>query len=338
MCAYPHLLVSRLFYEACRDLGSQLTSRNVHVEACRPRVVYVTTPSLPGLIGAAQCSDSLIRPSSGPHTPASVSPAPEPGLSGKVNRMILRNQIATALALSAAAFGVAACGDDDRGSEKAGQGLPQGGEKVELDPADFTTQIDNPYWPMAPGSRWVYRETDSEGTRQRVVVTVTRKTKMIANGIEARVVRDVVTEGGAPVEVTDDWYAQDGDGNIWYLGEDTTEYENGKPKTTAGSFEAGVDGAEAGIIMPADPAPGTTYRQEYYAGEAEDTGEIISGGEQAEVPFGHFEDVLMTKDLNPLEPKILEFKFYARDVGPVLAISVSGGSDREELLSFSPGK
>ena len=119
---------------------------------------------------------------------------------------------------------------------------------------------------------------------QRVVVTVTDRTKQIANGVEARVVHDVVTEDGEPVEVTDDWYAQDSDGNIWYLGEDTAEYENGKVVSTAGSFEAGVDGAQPGIALPADPEAGTTYRQEYYAGEAEDEGEIVSLDEQAEVP------------------------------------------------------
>jgi hypothetical protein len=232
---------------------------------------------------------------------------------------------------------VAACGGDDDSAEPS-TSLPQGSEQVDLDPAEFSTQIDNPWWPMEPGSRWVYRETDTEGTMQRVEVTVTDRTKMIANGVEARVVHDVVTEDGEPVEITDDWYAQDSEGNVWYMGEATTEYENGKPVSTAGSFEAGVDGAQPGIIMPADPEPGMTYRQEYYAGEAEDEGEIVSIDEQAQVPFGHFTDVLMTKDTNPLEPKVLEFKFYARDVGPVLAVSVSGGSDREELLSYSRGR
>ena len=138
---------------------------------------------------------------------------------------------------------------------------------MDLNPADFTTRIDNPYWPMAPGSRWVYRETDTEGTKQRVVVTVTPGTKRIANGVEARVVHDVVTEDGQLVEVTDDWYAQDTDGNVWYLGEDTAEYENGKVTTTAGSFEAGVDGAQAGVIVPADPEVGLAYRQEYAGAE-----------------------------------------------------------------------
>ena len=238
--------------------------------------------------------------------------------------------------VAVAALGAVA---EARTSANASQ-LPKGSEPVHLDPADFTTRIDNPYWPMKPGSRWIYRETDGEGTTQRVVVTVTPKTKRIANGITARVIHDLVTERGKPVEVTDDWYAQDRAGNIWYLGEFTTEYKNGKPTTTAGSFEAGVDGAQPGVIMPAKPRAGMRYRQEYYKGQAEDKAQILSLKEQVEVPFGYFGPgrVLMTKDLNPLEPKILEYKFYARGVGPVLAVGVSGGSDREELVSFRRGK
>ena len=238
---------------------------------------------------------------------------------------------AAVLALGAAAGGAAL------GAQRGGT-LPKGSETVQLDPADFTTKIDNPYWPMRVGSRWVYRETDSEGTRQRVVVTVTDRTKLIANGVTARVVRDVVTEGGEPVEITDDWYAQDRAGNIWYLGEATTDYENGKPVSTEGSFEAGVDGAQAGVVMPARPRPGLRYRQEYYRGHAEDKASIVSLREQAEVPAGHYRRVLMTRDVNPLQPKVLEFKFYARGVGPVLAVSVSGGSDREELIRFKRGR
>jgi hypothetical protein len=228
--------------------------------------------------------------------------------------------------------------DADRAQSGTGSGsqadLPQGSKPVKLDPADFTTRIDNPYWPMAPGDKWVYRETDS-GTEQRVEVTVTNQTKQIANGIEARVVHDVVTEDGQLVEVTDDWYAQDKAGNVWYLGEDTAEYENGKVTTRSGSFEAGVDGAQAGVIMPADPKDGMAYRQEYYKGEAEDKAEVLSTDEQVEVPFGYFQGALMTKDLVPLEPKVSEYKLYARDVGPVLTVKTSGGSGREELISFS---
>jgi hypothetical protein len=241
--------------------------------------------------------------------------------------------VALAAALAAAACG----GDDDSGT--AGSDLPQGSEPVDLNPDDFTTEIDNPYWPLKVGSRWVYSETDAEGANQRVVVTVTDKTKRIANGIEARVVRDVVTDldTGEATEITDDWYAQDQEGNIWYMGEATAEYENGKLVTRAGSFEAGVDGAQPGIIMPADPQVGQAYRQEYYKGEAEDEGAVLSLDAQAEVPAGHYPDALMTQDTNPLEPKVFELKFYAKGVGPVLAVSVSGGTDREELLKYTEG-
>jgi hypothetical protein len=247
----------------------------------------------------------------------------------------------TATVLIAAAM--AACGDDrdepqdqTAAPQESTSDLPQGAEHVELDPAEFTTEIDNPYWPMAVGSRWVYRETEGDSV-QKVVVTVTDRTRMIANGIEARVVRDVVSEDGAPVEVTDDWYAQDSEGNVWYLGEDTAEYEHGEVVTRAGSFEAGVNGAEPGIIMPADPEPGLAYRQEYLKGEAEDRARVVSVTESAEVPYGSFDSVLMTADENPLEPKILEHKFYARDVGPVMALQVSGGASREELISYEAG-
>jgi hypothetical protein len=247
--------------------------------------------------------------------------------------MNTKKRTSVALSILAAALAVAAAGVGGAQANQAA--LPQGSEPVDLDPADFTTRINHPYWPMKPGSRWVYRETDPDGTKQRVVVTVTTRTKKIANGITARVVRDTVTEDGELVEDTVDWYAQDRAGNVWYLGELTKEYENGKFKSTEGSWEAGVDGAQPGILIPANLKEGLTYRQEYYAGEAEDKGEIFSLDEQAEVPAGHFKDVVMTKDLNPLQPKVLEYKFYARGVGPVLAIGVSGGSDREELVSFS---
>ncbi len=240
----------------------------------------------------------------------------------------------------ACALALGACGGGEpRAAADPGGGLPQNAEHVELDPAEFTTEIDNPYWPMSPGSRWVYRETDTSGGRQKVVVEVTDETTMIANGVEARVVRDTVTENGEPVEITDDWYAQDDVGNVWYLGEHTGEYRNGEVTTRAGSFEAGVDGAEAGIAMPANPVAGMEYRQEYLEGEAEDEAAVITVGEErVEVPYGYFdEDVLMTRDLVPLEPRVQEFKLYAPGVGLLLAVHTDGDGGREELVSFDPG-
>jgi hypothetical protein len=191
----------------------------------------------------------------------------------------------------------------------------------------YSTHIDNPYWPMKPGTRWVYREG-----AQRVVVRVTHHTKLVAAGIRGRVVRDTVTEDGELVEDTFDWYAQDRKGNVWYLGERTTEYEDGKPVSTEGSFEDGVDGARRGIVMLAKPRIGREYAQERAPGVAEDRARVLSRDEQVEVPAGHFRRVLMTRDWNPLEPKVNEYKFYAKGVGVVLALTVSGGGDREELL------
>jgi hypothetical protein len=251
--------------------------------------------------------------------------------------MDLKKPIAAIIAVPVAALAAAASGGGAGAAASADCPLPRGTENIRLDPQNFTTRIDNPWWPMRPGARWTYRETDPGGTKLRVVVTVTKRTKRIANGVAARVVHDVVTEDGAPVEVTDDWYAQDRCGNVWYLGEATEEYENGKVVSTEGSFEAGVDGAQPGVIMPAQPRRGLAYRQEYYKGHAEDRAAIVSLREQAEVPYGHFKagQVLMTRDLNPLQPKILELKFYARGIGPVLAVGISGGADREELIRYS---
>ncbi|HKO75353.1 MAG TPA: hypothetical protein VJU01_08570 [Gaiellaceae bacterium] len=260
----------------------------------------------------------------------------------------MRKRTMAAVAAIAIGTAVSACGGSGSsgGTQAAGggtstapatAGLPVDGKPFPIDPSEFTTEIDNPYWPMKPGSQWVFRETDAEGTVSRVVVTVLDKTKMIANGVEARVVHDQVTEGDQVVEDTYDWYAQDADGNLWYLGEDTTEYENGRPKTKEGSWEAGVDGALPGIIMPADPRVGMTYREEYYKGHAEDGASIISTDALAKVPYGRLEHGVQTRNFSGIEPDVIEEKIYAEGVGVVLEITVSGGSDRDELLSYHEG-
>jgi hypothetical protein len=225
---------------------------------------------------------------------------------------------------------VACGGGDSSGS------LPQGGEPVELRGEDFVEVIDNPYWPMAPGSRWVFTQTDFEGNRERIEITVTNRKKLV-QGIEATVVHDVVTSDGELVEDTFDWYAQDKDGNLWYLGEDTTEFENGKAVSKAGSWEAGVKGAQAGVFLPGNPEVGASFRQEYLEGEAEDQTKILSLDEQIAGPTGSYKGVVMTKDWTPLQPEILEHKFYAKGVGPVLVIGVSGGRFWEELVRFTKG-
>ena len=227
-----------------------------------------------------------------------------------------------------------ACGGSSDGSSGTNT-FPQSSEPANLNPADFTTQIDNPYFPLPVGAQWLIRVTNQQGEVQHEVITVTDKTKQIADGVTARVVRDVVREEGKLAEETDDWYAQDKDGNVWYFGEDTADISPNGKRDTSGSFEAGVNGADAGIAMLAHPNAGMSYREEYYKGHAEDRSRVLALGQQAEVPFGHFTNVLLTEDYSPVEPDVLELKFYAQGIGQVLAQTVSGGSEREELISFT---
>jgi hypothetical protein len=165
------------------------------------------------------------------------------------------------------------------------------------------------------------------------VVSVTNQTREIM-GVTATVVRDQVFVAGELVEDTLDWFAQDRSGNVWYFGEDTAEYEEEKVVTRKGSWEAGVDGAQPGIVMLGDPRVGDTYRQEFYEGEAEDLGRVIELDESVSVPYDSFSDVLVTEDWTPLEPKVLENKFYARGVGPVLERKVEGGEEVLRLVAL----
>jgi hypothetical protein len=232
---------------------------------------------------------------------------------------------------------LAACSDADAknsNSSAPADALPKGSEAVDLNPADFTIDITNPYWPMTPGRRWTYSERELDGTEAIAVLTVTDQTKVVANGITARIVRDTLTSDGQIIEDTIDYFAQDSAGNLWYLGEDTAEFVDGKLDTRHGSFEAGVDGALPGIAVPAHPVPGLAYRQEYLKGEAEDNGEVLSIEEMAEVPAGSYRDALLTKDTTPLQPDSLEYKLYAKGVGPVLVLRASGGATRTELIKI----
>jgi len=196
----------------------------------------------------------------------------------------------------------------------------------QFDPADFVEGIDNPYLPWTPGTTLIY-----EGGDERVEVTVTDETREIM-GIAATVVHDRVFVDGELMEDTYDWYAQDAAGNVWYLGEETEEYENGEVVSTEGSWEAGVDGAQPGIAMLAQPEVGETYRQEFYEGEAEDVAKVFARGESVTVPAGSYDEVLVTEDWTPLDPDIIEHKFYAVGVGVVREELVEGGDEVLELI------
>ncbi|MBM3215179.1 hypothetical protein FJZ36_09730 [Candidatus Poribacteria bacterium] len=199
--------------------------------------------------------------------------------------------------------------------------------------ADFASGVENPYFPLRVGTIWVY-EGDTDDGREKVQVEVTDQTRDIL-GVACIVVRDRVWIDGELEEDTLDWYAVDNDGNIWYFGEDSKEMRGGKVVGTGGSWEAGVGGAKPGIVMKAQPHVGDAYRQEYLKGEAEDMAEVLSLSASATVKFGSYKDTLQTKEWTPLEPDVVEHKFYAKGVGLVLETVEKGGEGRVELISVT---
>jgi hypothetical protein len=173
-------------------------------------------------------------------------------------------------------------------------------------------------------------------TPQRDDEVVTHQTKRIL-GITCTVVRDTVSEHGVAVERTFDWYAQDRQGNVWYMGELSLERQHGRFAKASDSWQSGVDGAQPGIIMPADPRPGDVYRQEYYPpGEALDEARVLDLHGAVRVPFGAFRNVLVTSERSPLEPQT-EQKFYAPGVGEVAERVVKGHHEEFQLAGITHG-
>jgi hypothetical protein len=249
--------------------------------------------------------------------------------------MVTGKGLLALIGLTMALVLVSGCGS----SSSAGGGAKQTSGKAyapSIEPAGFTTEIDNEYFPLEPGTTFVYEGKTEDATEGDTVrVTSHRRNVM---GVECVVVEDRVIEDGELTEKTYDWYAQDEQGNVWYFGEDSREYENGKVKSTEGSWEAGKDGAEPGIIMPSDPKTGETYRQEYYKGEAEDMAKALKLDGSVEVPYGSFDNVLVTDEWTPLEPNIAEHKYYAPGVGNVLEVAVEGPKERLELVDVKYGQ
>ena len=205
-----------------------------------------------------------------------------------------------------------------------------------IDPDNFVEEVDNKYFPLKPGTTFVYEGKDEEAV-ERIEVTVTNDTKRVM-GVDCVVLRYRVWIDGKLVEDTFDWHAQDKDGTGWYFGENSREIENGKVVSTEGSWEAGVDGAEPGILIKADPKVGVTYRQEYYPGEAMDRGKVLSLDEKATVPYGSFDHLLMTKDWNPLEPTAgVAHKYYAPGIGKIQEVYVEGPAEKVELIDVEKG-
>jgi hypothetical protein len=190
----------------------------------------------------------------------------------------------------------------------------------DVDPANFVRTIDKPWYPLHPGTTYVFTGV-SDGKRTRDVVTVTRQTKTI-QGVHCVVVKDNVYEDGKLSEATDDWFAQDKQGTVWYFGEATSTVNNaGKITSTKGSWESGVDGAAAGIVMPAHPKVGQSFRQEYYKGKAEDHFAIESMSTRVNTPYVSSRRAMRTREWSPLEPGTIEKKIYVRGVGLVADLS-----------------
>jgi hypothetical protein len=210
-------------------------------------------------------------------------------------------------------IGLAACDDGDGDDLSTIDGIflpdPQG--------VTFVDAVDNPWFPLPAGAKWTYHADTPDGFEVNTV-EVLEETRDV-NGVTATVVYDLVYLGDELIEETWDWYAQDSDGNVWYLGEDTCEYEGGECVSTEGAWEWGVDGALPGVVMWADPVvDGQPYFQEFYEGEAEDVGEVLGVGESVEVPAGSFTDCVRTADTNRLEPDVVEQKLFCAGIGNVL--------------------
>lgn len=192
----------------------------------------------------------------------------------------------------------------------------------EIDPANFTTNIDNPYYPLKPGTTFVYEAHVADGLIQNAVA-VTHKTRTIL-GVTCVEVHDTVKLNGELIEDTLDWFAQDREGNVWYFGEDVEDLTAGRVTTLAGSWIAGVDGAEPGIAMEGHPKVGDAYRMELLLNEAEDFARVLSLDKKVKVPYGTFDDCLETTESSGVEPDIREYKFYAPGVGLVYINDVTG--------------
>jgi hypothetical protein len=201
-----------------------------------------------------------------------------------------------------------------------------------INPRNYVATVDNPYFPLKPGTAFHFKGISGQ-TPQTDDMVVTRQTKRIL-GITCTVVRDTVSESGAPHERTFDWYAQDKRGNVWYMGEDSLERKDGRYVRASDSWKAGVNGGKPGIIMPANPKSGEVYRQEYYRpGGALDQARVL-GHTSVKVPLGAFKRSLVTLEWSPVEPQ-LEKKYYVAGIGEVRERLVQGGQEQFELVSVT---
>jgi hypothetical protein len=213
-----------------------------------------------------------------------------------------------------------------------------GDYSVDLGPEDFVEGVDNPYFPLAPGTRYVYEARLDDGGTERIEIEILAETRDVM-GVAATVFHDQVFVDDQLVEDTHDWFAQDTKGNVWYLGEAVDNYQDGELVNHEGAWEWGVDGALPGVIMWADPAAhlDEAYYQEYYPGQAEDMGQVVSLDESVTVPAGSYEDVLQTYEFSPLEAGGEAHKFYAPGIGTIKEVELGSGEEVVLIEYVPPG-
>ena len=231
-----------------------------------------------------------------------------------------------AVLLGAVLLALSGCASDEKRSD----------EKRSAPTKPFVEHVDNPWFPLVPGTTYVYRGM-KDGEPSREVLRVTNRTKLI-QGVRCTVIDDRLYLSGRLEERTTDWYAQDSRGNVWYFGEETAELDKrGRVKSREGSWRAGVDGAKAGIYMPAEPKVGETFRQEFYEGHAEDHFRVEDLAASVSVPYTKSKEALLTKEWTPLEPGVIDHKYYVRGIGTVKEQAVKGGDELNELVSVTAG-
>jgi hypothetical protein len=216
----------------------------------------------------------------------------------------------------------------------AGSAAGLGAPATPPGPGGFVPRVDNPWFPLPPDTTYLYRGV-KDGQPSRDVVTVTARTRIV-QGVRCTIVRDRLYLRGRLEERTQDWYAQDRAGNVWYFGEATAELgPGGGVRSTEGSWQSGVDGARAGIFMPAHPHPGQSGLQEFYEGHAQDHFRILDLAVPVHTPGASSDAALLTMEWTPLEPGVIDHKFYVRGIGTVLEQTVKGGDERNALVSVS---
>ena len=237
--------------------------------------------------------------------------------------MAIRGTTARLIAAVAALGVLLALGSGAHGAAMRAQPLP----------GNFVRRVDNLWFPLIPGTTFVYRGV-KDGKAGRDVFTVTSAEKTI-QGVRCTAVRDRLSLAGRLAERTTDWYAQDRGGNVWYFGESTAELDrSGRVTSTEGTWQAGRDGAQAGIYMTARPRVGQSRRQEFYKGHAEDHFAVLTLRASISVPYVSSNRALLTKEWTPLEPGTLDHKYYVRGIGEVKEVAVKGPTERMELVSL----